>query len=345
MSHFFSRIFSRENRIHLLLWVGFSFLVNIYAFKEFGFIQGLLNVLGTFLFFSWLIFSHLYWALPSLLSKPRKYVTYIIKLLLVLVVSIGLSSFSTLYLREVNEEFKSALYDETWRYFMWVTIESLMLIFISSAVKFSIDFFKLQAHQNEIEKQKLEVELKYLKLQINPHFLFNTLNNLLLLTNKKSPNASAVVEKLAYMMRYLLEKDKKDSVPLGVEIEFLKSYIDLEKIRIKDIDVSFDIEGDVRGQQLPPALLMTLIENAFKHGVKKSDGNNYVHIELKALPKQIQLKVVNAYHSKTVVKEIEGIGLENLRKRLDLIYRENYSLKVGKTREGTFEAILKCATL
>ncbi|MEP5612975.1 MAG: histidine kinase [Cyclobacteriaceae bacterium] len=345
MTHFFPRVFSRENRIHLLLWIGFSFLVNIYAFKDFGVQQGLLNVLGTFLFFSWLIFSHLYWALPSLLSKPRKYVTYLVKFLVVLIVSISLSAFSTKYLREVDDEFKSALYDETWRYFLWVTIESVVLIFISSAVKFSIDFFKLQAHQTEIEKQKLEVELKYLKLQINPHFLFNTLNNLLLLTNKQSPKASAVVEKLAYMMRYLLEKDKNDTVPLRVEIEFLKSYIDLEKIRIKDVDVSFDIEGDVQGQQLPPALLMTLIENAFKHGVKKSDASNYVHIELQALPKEVHLKVVNPYHSKTSVKDIEGIGLENLRKRLNLIYGENYELAVGKTDEGTFQANLKCATL
>lgn len=320
-------------------------MVNINAFKEFGLQQGLLNVLGTFLFFSWLIFSHLHWALPNLLSKPRNYTIYLAKLLVVLVISVGLSAISTVYLREVEDEFRSTLYDETWRYIWWVTIESVMLVFISSAVKFSVDLFKLQAHQTEIEKQKLEVELKYLKLQINPHFLFNTLNNLLLLTNKKSPKASAVVEKLAYMMRYLLEKDKKDSVPLGVEIEFLKSYIDLEKIRIKDVDVSFDIEGDVQGQQLPPALLMTLIENAFKHGVKKSDTNNYVHIELRALPKEVHLKVVNPYHSKTAVKEFEGIGLENLRKRLNLIYAENYKLEVGKTSDGTFEASLKCATL
>lgn len=339
------RFFTRENQIHLSIWLGFSFLANIYAFKEFGFEKGLLNVFGTFIFFCWLIFAHLKWALPHLVQTPRNYLKYLLKLFIVVVISIGISAFSTVFIREVEEEFSNALYEETWRYVHWVAIESVMLIFISSLVKFSIDFFKLKAKQNEIEKQKLEVELKYLKLQINPHFLFNTLNNLLLLTNKKSPKASMVVEKLAFMMRYLLEKDKNDSVPIGTEIEFLKSYIELEQIRIKDIDISFDIEGDVSGQQLPPALLITLIENAFKHGVKKSGKENYVHIELRVLQKEIILHVENPYQAKPLGRELRGIGLENLRKRLDLIYQGNYELEVGKQNEQTFKATLKCPTL
>ncbi|MEQ9405156.1 MAG: histidine kinase [Cyclobacteriaceae bacterium] len=336
---------TRDNQIQLFIWLGFSILFNIDSFIEYGPAQGLLNLSGTFLFFLFLIFSHLKWALPHLLSTPRDYVRYSVKLVIIIVVSISISAFATLHIREVEEEFLKALHDEPWVFIQWVSIESVILVFISSLVKFSIDFFKLKARQNEIENQKLEVELKYLKLQINPHFLFNTLNNLLLLTNKKSPKASIVVEKLALMMRYLLEKDKKDSVPIGVEIEFLKSYIELEQIRIKDIDVSFDIEGELSGQQLPPALLMTLIENAFKHGVKKSDKNNYVHIELKVCPKEIILQVVNPFHFRPAMKEFEGIGLENLRKRLDLIYSDDYSLEVGKTEENTFKATLKCPTL
>ncbi len=338
-------LLSKDNQVHLAIWTGLSILFNIPVFREFGLHLALLNLISSLAFLLWIVFAHMLWALPNLLSSPKKYIAYFIKVIIITAVAVAISTQTTTWLLEVRTESGKVLQEDFWKFCRWMSIEVIMLIIISSLIKFSLDFFKLKARQREIENQKLEVELKYLKLQINPHFLFNTLNNLLLLTNKKSPKASVVVEKLAYMMRYLLEKDKKDSVPLAVEIEFLKSYIELEEIRIKDIDVSFDIEGDVQGQQLPPALLMTLIENAFKHGVKKSDSNNYVHIELKALPKEIHLKVVNPYHSKTVVKEFEGIGLENLRKRLDLIYGDNYELEVGQTNEGTFEANLKCATL
>lgn len=338
-------LISKNNQVHLAIWVGLGILFNVPVFREFSIQTGLISIGSSLTFLLWIVFSHMLWALPDLLSSPKKYFSYIVKLIIIASVAVGISALTTSFLLEVREESGRVLQEDFLRFCKWMTFEVVMLIIISSLIKFSFDFFKLKAQQGEIENQKLEVELKYLKLQINPHFLFNTLNNLLLLTNKKSPKASVVVEKLAYMMRYLLEKDKKDNVPLAVEIEFLKSYIELEEIRIKDIDVSFDIEGDVQGQQLPPALLMTLIENAFKHGVKKSDSNNYVHIELKALPKEIHLKVVNPFHSKTTIKEFEGIGLENLRKRLDLIYGDNYSLEVGQTSDGTFEANLKCATL
>lgn len=336
---------SKDHLVQIAVWLGLSILFNVPIFKEHSFQMGIQSLAAAVIFMYWVVFAHLLWALPNLLQTPRNYPVYAFKFIIIVAGAIGLSVFNTWWLEEIRVESRETIDNNFLQFCFWVFIESVMLMIVSTLIQFSRNYFKLQARQNEIENQKLEVELKYLKLQINPHFLFNTLNNLLLLTNKKSPQASMVVEKLAYMMRYLLEKDKKDSVPLSVEIEFLKSYIELEQIRIKDIDVSFDIEGDVQGQQLPPALLMTLIENAFKHGVKKSHNNNYVHIELRALPKEIQLKVVNPYHSKTGMKEFEGIGLENLRKRLNLIYGDKYELTVGQIDGETFEANLKCASL
>ena len=134
-------------------------------------------------------------------------------------------------------------------------------------------------------------------------------------------------------------------MPLQVEIDFLQSYIELEQIRIKDIDISFDIDGEVTGQQLPPALLITLIENAFKHGVNKSGVNNYVHIELKVSDKDIELHVENPLYSQGKIREVEGIGLVNLKKRLDLIFGDAYKLNVGESNRGVFEASLKFPTL
>ena len=130
-------------------------LLNAYVLREYSVVTFLQTILSTFIFFLWVIFSHMFWALPHLLSSPKKYLKYSIRLLAILIVAIGISAVSTYWLKEVRTEFSNILYEDPVKYAHWVTFESAMLIIVSTLVKFSLDFFRLQARQNEIENQKL----------------------------------------------------------------------------------------------------------------------------------------------------------------------------------------------
>ena len=154
----------------------------------------------------------------------------------------------------------------------------IITMVVSVPIKYMFDYFQLQAKQQQIINQQLDAEMKYLKQQINPHFLFNTLNNLLYLTKKKSDAAPGVVEKLANLMRYLLEKETVEFVPMEEEIEFINSYLELEKIRIPQINIDLKYRGETKDKMIPPMLLIPLVENAFKHGVDKSSKNNFVKL-------------------------------------------------------------------
>lgn len=341
MQPFVSNFWENHRYIQTAFWIGFPLLVSIPLFQEFPINTAIWITLSTSTYMYWLVFGHYYFGLPYLVGPSKNRGVYPLRLLLIIAVSVAIhSAFSFKLSGEIGERSYSIV-ARPWSFLIWTFIECLLIILISSMMQFSFDYFKLQAQQQKMANQQLEAELKYLKLQINPHFLFNTLNNLLLLTNKRSPQASVVVEKLAYMMRYLLEKDRKKQVPLYTEIDFINAYIDLERIRVKNTDISFDLEGDLNGHSLPPALLITLVENAFKHGIKKSASTNFVHLELKVSPEEITFEVTNPLHGHPLTRNKEtGIGLQNLRKRLQLLFPDRHRLQVGPTENETFGAHL-----
>ncbi|NRB49147.1 MAG: histidine kinase [Saprospiraceae bacterium] len=341
MQAFVSNFWENHRFIQTIFWLVFPLLVSIPLFQKYPIDVAFWSTLSTATYLYWLVFGHYYLGLPFLIGPANKKGVYLFRLLLVIAIGVAIhGAFSILLFDELGEKEYSILV-RPWSFVIWTSIECLLIILISSMMQFSFAYFKLQSQQQQMANQQLEAELKYLKLQINPHFLFNTLNNLLLLTNKRSPQASVVVEKLAYMMRYLLEKDRKKQVPLHTEIDFINAYIDLERIRVKDTDISFDLEGDLNGHSLPPALLITLVENAFKHGINKSATANFVHLELKASPDEITFEVTNPLHSHSSNRTKEtGIGLQNLRKRLQLLFPDRHHLQVGPTKQETFGAHL-----
>lgn len=341
MQPFVRNFWENHRYIQSAFWLGFPLLVSIPLFQKHPVQVALWITLSTSTYLYWLVFGHYYFGLPYLVDPAKKKWVYLVRLSLIIIVGVAIhSAFSFKFYDQIGER-EYSIVARPWSFIIWTSIECLLIILISSMMQFSFDYFKLQAQQQKMANQQLEAELKYLKLQINPHFLFNTLNNLLLLTNKRSPQASVVVEKLAYMMRYLLEKDRKKEVPLHTEIDFINAYIDLERIRVKNTDISFDLEGDLNGHSLPPALLITLVENAFKHGIKKSAPSNFVHLELKANSQEITFEVSNPLHNHSNSKKKEtGIGLQNLRKRLHLLFPDRHRLQVGPTEKQTFEAHL-----
>jgi LytS/YehU family sensor histidine kinase len=202
----------------------------------------------------------------------------------------------------------------------------------------------LEKTAQDLEKGKLEAELKLLKSQINPHFLFNTLNNLYVLALNSSNRAPEVVYKLSQLMSYMLYESNQTHVALGKEIQYVQNYIALEKIRYGDrLDVALNIfVEDTEGIQIPPLLLLPYIENCFKHGVCNQIDKVWVRIDILVQDEQLVLKVENSksYFPEDLTRKKSGIGLYNARKRLDLIYKDCYNLQIFNEDE-TFLVILK----
>lgn len=191
-----------------------------------------------------------------------------------------------------------------------------------------------------LRQEKLEAELRYLKAQIHPHFLFNTLNNLYSLIITQSSKAPEIVYKLSQLMSYMLYDSNKPFVPLQMEIDYIENYITLEKIRYADrLDVSLNILDPIDNIHIAPLLILPFIENSFKHGVASDIGKVWVYIDIQVRNGQLILKVENSKPATRPQLPRSGLGLANLRKRLDLIYRENYELQL--VDEETYLVILK----
>ncbi len=177
-----------------------------------------------------------------------------------------------------------------------------------------------------LKADKAKAELALLKQQVNPHFFFNTLNNLYGLAKRKSDLAPELILKLSDIMRYVIYKGKETEVHLEEEIEYLENYIELQQIRHhQEVDIQFVKQVQQKDIMIPPLLFIILLENAFKHGVDSLMHNAFVHINLEVKDGKIIFEVINNYDVSSV-NELKGIGLENLRKRLEIIYDTSYSL-------------------
>ncbi|WP_165940215.1 sensor histidine kinase [Dyadobacter psychrotolerans] len=189
------------------------------------------------------------------------------------------------------------------------------------------------------EADKAQAELSFFKAQINPHFLFNTLNNIYSLAITKSDHTAPSILKLSKMMRYITEEATQDFVPLHDEITCLESYIDLQKLRLNDkTRVNFKIDGEIKNKQIAPLILMTFVENAFKYGVSNRFENE-IDIRLESTATSVYFFCRNEIFEANEAGERQGIGIANTRKRLDFLYPDRYDLKISK-EEKTFEVSL-----
>lgn len=200
-------------------------------------------------------------------------------------------------------------------------------------------FFKQWKWMKALESKKTKAELSLLKNQINPHFFFNTLNNLYGLTVEKSDDAPNVVLKLSDMMRYTIYMSKEDFVPLKDEVEYLKNYIELHKIRYqKKVDIQFTY-SNLTDYQITPLLYIIALENAFKHGAEKLTENAYIHINISTNNGTIIFKIENNFE-KLESKQDFGIGLDNLKQRLQLLYPKKHKLII-ESNNSVYKFFLK----
>jgi len=197
-------------------------------------------------------------------------------------------------------------------------------------ILFLVWIFEQWKWVQNLKAEKAKTELSLLRTQINPHFFFNTLNNLYALTVKNSKQAPEVILKLSDMMRYTIYEGEKETVKLIDEIDYLNNYIELHKIRYKkSVEITFDHAIDT-SLTVAPLLYIILLENAFKHGIETLTENAFIHINLFEDDDFIYFKIENNFDPKEV-NESPGIGLKNLKRRLSLLYNQKHELLVDTT--------------
>jgi len=214
---------------------------------------------------------------------------------------------------------------------------------VALAVSFKLfqESFNSNVKIQNLREDKLKTELAYLKTQVNPHFLFNTLNNMYVMARKKNDALPDTIMQLADLLRYQLYDTEEDLVPLDKEISYLKNYLELELLRRQHLKLEFDISGNTSSQKIRPLILLPYIENAFKYS-NSGSGSDFIKITLNAKPASIEFSVENnkgTLHR----RDVGGIGMENASRRLELAYPDKHQLDISETDQA-FLVSLKMET-
>ncbi|MCX6244373.1 MAG: histidine kinase [Bacteroidetes bacterium] len=214
--------------------------------------------------------------------------------------------------------------------FFFPVFPSLFVFAISTAIRITNEWFKAEKQKKEMENEKLNSELAFLKSQVNPHFLFNILNNICSLARKKSDHTEDAIIKLSQLMRYMLYESKDEKVSLEKEVEYLQNYIELQRLRISEsVVIQFVINGKPETKVIEPMLLIPFVENAFKHGVSYLEDSQ-IDIRLDITNDHLQFHIENNMIRKSddPVQQESGIGLKNVLRRLELIYPGQHSIRI-----------------
>lgn len=217
--------------------------------------------------------------------------------------------------------------------FINLLIFSFLIIGFDTGLRVSFEWAKSEKEKEELEKENVENLLEMLRHQVSPHFFMNTLNNIHTLIDISGETAKDAVMKLSKMMRYLLYETANDTTTLQKEAEFIESYVELMKLRVSEkVDIQVNLPTQVPNKNLPPLLFTSFIENAFKHGVSYQKAS-FIYIKLKVDGDRLILDVKNSQGAISYDEEGSGIGLQNVKKRLNLLYQNNFILNISDTPE------------
>lgn len=325
---------------HILFWLGYWALLDYGEFmwilnftKEWSFSKVLSkSVIASFLYgLSNMAFAYYiaYIALPRIVKNSAAVLTNTLMILVPYVAAI----FSFIILAQqlilpyVYEGIVTpgAFFDP--QKFISLMVELAFPAGILVAFRLVATQVEAKEREKELLKEKLTTELRLLKSQLNPHFLFNTLNNIYALTRKKSDQAPDVVLKLSELLSFMLYESGADTIPLEKEIKFLEDYIALQQIRFTDeLSVVFNKEIDQQGQAIAPLLLLPLVENAFKHGASENHFDSFIHIDLTLKDGQLSFRISNSFENHVNGTATRSIGLNHTTRQLELMYRQQQLL-------------------
>ncbi|HSD08439.1 sensor histidine kinase [Flavobacterium sp.] len=274
-----------------------------------------------------LVYFNLFILIPRFVLKS-KYIKYAFSLIASLAVVYLLKTGLTYYIiskniwPEANRDYSPFEIN----HIVAVCIGELYVLAIASSIYLMLTWLKERDRNKAIMENQNKIKLKYLKNQIQPHFFFNTLNNLYSLSLESSSKVPDVIIKLSSLMEYVLyEIDDDKFVDLIKEIDYIQNYIEIEKLRFQNVEVTINLESDIDTIKVPPLLFISLIENAFKHGGINNE-NLKIKINLRVIKSMLEFEIINNFVLSQPLKHKKGIGLSNTKKRLKLIYKNNYSL-------------------
>ncbi|TAD96534.1 MAG: sensor histidine kinase [Bacteroidetes bacterium] len=292
-----------------------------------------------------LAYFQAYYLFPKFIPQ-RQYLPYFALLLLALLVMMYVKIILNYYLVSPVVWRESILPQENLfgiNHMITVMLGEVYVMAFTGAIKITSDWMReqrknlsLEKRALELEKRTLETELSFLKSQIQPHFFFNTLNNLYALTLQKSDQAPAIVLKLSDLMSYVLYEANAPRMALRKEINYLQNYIDLERLRYGDrLKLNFELSGSPDGYQIAPLVLLPFVENAFKHSERGFSRSLEINISLAIQQKRLYLEVENNKPLQKTVSDPKsgGIGLKNIRRQLDLLYHDQYQLDIDEQNE------------
>jgi sensor histidine kinase YesM len=277
--------------------------------------------------------------IPRFLDK-KQYGIYAISILFTIILfGLGKYGLALIFKQQVLVHGKSEVIGFG-AFFLSTTFTNLFFLFLSTVLKFTVDWFLNERIQRDLENQRLSAELAFLKSQINPHFLFNSLNSIYSLAYQRSETTPEAILKLSEIMRYMLYECNDNKVSLVKELQYLQNFIDLQKIRFGNkAFIDFKVEGKVDSQQIVPLMLIAFIENAFKHGVANNPLTP-IRLLIDVVDSHLHFYIQNKKHTNNR-DEIGGIGLNNVKRRLDLLYPGKYNLDIrDETNTYTVELSL-----
>ena len=281
-----------------------------------------------------LTYFTIYYLIPKFIPE-KKYIQFFFYFLCLLVIIYFVRTELIYFLvsKDIWPEAQGIQKPYTLNHFVAVAIGEVYVVALVSAIKLTVDWVAEKKKNAQLVELQNQTELKFLKSQIQPHFFFNTLNSLYALTLTKSDLAPEVVVKLSDMMQYVIYEIKDQKVDLIKEINHIQNYIELEQLRHGNrIKTDLKIEGDLSGIEVPPLILLTFVENCFKHSAPNSKK---INIKINFVRKEnfIWLTLSNPVDENETQIPITGIGLKNVRRRLDLVYGNRYELTTKNENE------------
>lgn len=329
--------FTRYKLHHFAFWLAYFFFWYFFYNQELQWSSSFVMAFITISIHGLAVYFNMYF-LFNKLFKQKLYLPYVVSVILTVLLA---SLIWALALNSVSIITNHSPLKDIWsiKFFTACFASITYTLGITMSLKMVKQWYERERVAENLERINMETELKYLKTQINPHFLFNSLNSLYALTLQKSDSAPELVLKLSEILRYVLYEGSEQWVSLEKEINYLKSYLDLEKIRNGDrLNLEFNIHGNPSTKQIAPMLFLTFLENSFKHGINQKAEGGFVKIDMDIKDSSLSFSIENSRpeeKEKRLNGKSGGIGLENIKKRLTLLYPGRHELTINDEESYT----------
>ena len=330
------RLLKKPVVYHSLFWILY-FIFNVFRWGSYNqdYLSAFYNNLIEFPMHMGLAYLNIYYLIPRYL--PKKYIQYILLISIGVLLAVG----GRILMEGIFDISPNNTLTDS-QYVLELIIGEVYVQGFITAFKFLLDWGRSQKRMRELQKKNFRTELDFLRSQVQPHFFFNTLNNLYSLTLDKSDLAPDTVLKLSELMSYVIYDGKQKKVPVAKEVSYIQNYLDLERLRYGDkLKTTFLVRGQVKNQQIAPLLMLPFLENSFKHGVGDGVEEIKIDIGLDINPTDVTFTVENRK-----IKEFlngtpgpyhhighNGVGIENIKRRLNLIYGSKYELDINDTSD------------